>query len=185
MFVANTNQGQFSVDDSGEDGFAGIAPVNSFPPNGYGLYDMAGNDPCRDLERRHLGCDIRPMCQAPSIYWNTFKGGPRIRVKNTQIEESATNCLRAGGIEQALAGKTYVAPLVTKACLSVIGAAWPPEVRGERSRCGDTAGKGSMDQFAGSLVSLAFLACVAAQGIARWSHRRSYALEHGMLKKYT
>jgi Sulfatase-modifying factor enzyme 1 len=114
MFVANTNQGQFSVDDSGEDGFAGIAPVNSFPPNGYGLYDMAGNDPCRDLERRHLGCDIRPMCQAPSIYWNTFKGGPRIRVKNTQIEESATNCLRAGGIEQALAGKTYVAPLVTK-----------------------------------------------------------------------
>jgi hypothetical protein len=88
-------------------------------------------------------------------------------------------------IEQALAGKTYVTPLVTKACLSVIGAAWPPEVRGERSRCGDTAGKGSMDQFAGSLVSLAFLACVAAQGIARWSHRRSYALEHGMLKKYT
>ncbi len=27
----------------GEDGFAGIAPVKSFPPNGYGLYDMAGN----------------------------------------------------------------------------------------------------------------------------------------------
>jgi formylglycine-generating enzyme len=26
-----------------EDGFAGIAPVKSFPPNGSGLYDMAGN----------------------------------------------------------------------------------------------------------------------------------------------
>ena len=26
-----------------KDGFAGIAPVKSFPPNGYGLYDMAGN----------------------------------------------------------------------------------------------------------------------------------------------
>lgn len=25
------------------DGFAGSAPVGSFPPNGYGLYDMAGN----------------------------------------------------------------------------------------------------------------------------------------------
>jgi formylglycine-generating enzyme required for sulfatase activity len=25
------------------DGFAGRAPVGSFPPNGYGLYDMAGN----------------------------------------------------------------------------------------------------------------------------------------------
>jgi Uncharacterized conserved protein len=31
------------VKDAGEDGFAGIAPVKSFPPNGYGLYDMAGN----------------------------------------------------------------------------------------------------------------------------------------------
>jgi hypothetical protein len=27
------------------------------------------------LNDRHLRCDIRPMCQAPSIYWNTFKGG--------------------------------------------------------------------------------------------------------------
>ena len=26
-----------------EDGFEGTAPVGSFPPNGYGLYDMAGN----------------------------------------------------------------------------------------------------------------------------------------------
>jgi formylglycine-generating enzyme len=42
-FMANTYQGQFPVKDTGEDGFAGIAPVKSFPPNGYGLYDMAGN----------------------------------------------------------------------------------------------------------------------------------------------
>jgi formylglycine-generating enzyme required for sulfatase activity len=41
--MANTYQGQFPVKDSGEDGFVGIAPVKSFPPNGYGLYDMAGN----------------------------------------------------------------------------------------------------------------------------------------------
>ncbi len=26
-----------------EDGFDGTAPVGSFPPNGYGLFDMAGN----------------------------------------------------------------------------------------------------------------------------------------------
>ena len=25
------------------DGFEGTSPVRSFPPNGYGLYDMAGN----------------------------------------------------------------------------------------------------------------------------------------------
>ena len=42
-FMANTYQGKFPVKDTGEDGFAGIAPVTSFPPNGYGLYDMAGN----------------------------------------------------------------------------------------------------------------------------------------------
>ena len=42
-FVANTYQGQFPIKDTGEDGFAGIVPVKSFPPNGYGLYDVAGN----------------------------------------------------------------------------------------------------------------------------------------------
>ena len=41
--MANTYQGQFPIKDTGEDGFAGIAPVAKFPPNGYGLYDMAGN----------------------------------------------------------------------------------------------------------------------------------------------
>ena len=29
--------------DTGADGFTGIAPVAQFPPNGYGLYDVAGN----------------------------------------------------------------------------------------------------------------------------------------------
>jgi formylglycine-generating enzyme required for sulfatase activity len=42
-WMANTFQGQFPSQDSGEDGFVGVAPVKSFPPNGYGLYDMAGN----------------------------------------------------------------------------------------------------------------------------------------------
>ncbi len=42
-FMANTYQGRFPVKDTGGDGFAGIAPVGQFPPNGYNLYDMAGN----------------------------------------------------------------------------------------------------------------------------------------------
>jgi formylglycine-generating enzyme len=42
-FMANTWQGTFPVKDTGEDSFVGIAPVAKFPPNGYGLYDMAGN----------------------------------------------------------------------------------------------------------------------------------------------
>jgi formylglycine-generating enzyme len=40
---ANIWQGHFPDENRAEDGFRGTAPVGSFPPNGYGLYDMAGN----------------------------------------------------------------------------------------------------------------------------------------------
>ncbi len=43
QFVANIFQGQFPVTNTALDGFVGSAPVGSFPPNPYGLYDMAGN----------------------------------------------------------------------------------------------------------------------------------------------
>lgn len=42
-WMANTHQGQFPNRDTGEDGYAGIAPVAQYPANGYGLFDMAGN----------------------------------------------------------------------------------------------------------------------------------------------
>ncbi|WP_245683131.1 formylglycine-generating enzyme family protein [Flavobacterium glycines] len=44
-FQTNIYQGEFPVDkgDTGEDGFVGLAPVAQYEPNGYGLYDMAGN----------------------------------------------------------------------------------------------------------------------------------------------
>ncbi len=41
--LANTYQGKFPMKDTAEDGFAGLAPVKSFPSNGYGLFDVAGN----------------------------------------------------------------------------------------------------------------------------------------------
>jgi formylglycine-generating enzyme required for sulfatase activity len=42
-WMANTHQGHFPDKDTGDDGYLGIAPVAQFPPNPYGLYDMAGN----------------------------------------------------------------------------------------------------------------------------------------------
>ena len=40
---ANTWQGGFPYENTLEDGHEWTAPVGSFAPNGYGLYDMAGN----------------------------------------------------------------------------------------------------------------------------------------------
>ena len=41
--LANTWQGDFPNENLLIDGFEWTAPVGSFPPNGYGLYEMAGN----------------------------------------------------------------------------------------------------------------------------------------------
>ena len=40
---ANTWQGDFPRDDTGADGFTATAPVRTYPPNGFGLFGMAGN----------------------------------------------------------------------------------------------------------------------------------------------
>src|SRR5262249_61059178 len=44
-WMANIYQGKFPVQggDTGEDGFAGIAPVAQYPPNGSGLHTTASN----------------------------------------------------------------------------------------------------------------------------------------------
>jgi formylglycine-generating enzyme len=39
----NVFQGEFPGGDTGADGFVGTAPVDSFPPNGYGLHNPTGN----------------------------------------------------------------------------------------------------------------------------------------------
>jgi len=42
-WMANIFEGTFPAHDEGSDGFVGIAPIKKYPPNAYGLFDMAGN----------------------------------------------------------------------------------------------------------------------------------------------
>ena len=42
-YLANTWQGEFPHQNLCTDGFARTSPVNEFPPNGYGVFDMIGN----------------------------------------------------------------------------------------------------------------------------------------------
>lgn len=43
VHAMNTWQGDFPASNTMDDGWIGTAPVGSFPPNGYGLYEMTGN----------------------------------------------------------------------------------------------------------------------------------------------
>lgn len=43
VWMANIWQGLWPYENTKEDGFNATAPVKSFPPNAFGLYDMAGN----------------------------------------------------------------------------------------------------------------------------------------------
>jgi sulfatase modifying factor 1 len=42
-YMGNWWQGIFPYKDSGDDGFLGVAPVKSYPPDANGLYDVGGN----------------------------------------------------------------------------------------------------------------------------------------------
>ena len=65
--LANTWQGRFPWENLLQDGFAGTSPVRSFPPNGYGLYDVAGNvwEWTADVFSAHHDADADKPCCVP------------------------------------------------------------------------------------------------------------------------
>lgn len=53
--LCNIWQGDFPTTNTAEDGYVGTSPVRTYPPNGFGLYDVAGNvwDWCADWFSPH------------------------------------------------------------------------------------------------------------------------------------
>ena len=62
--MANTWQGEFPWQNLQDDGHEWTAPVGSFPPNGYGLYEMTGNvwEWTADWYQEHRQIQKSPCC---------------------------------------------------------------------------------------------------------------------------
>jgi len=96
--MANTWQGEFPWQNELLDGYERTAPVETFPPNGYGLYDMAGNvwEWTSDFftpthETSHHGCcvprnprtdEMHPAAADETIPRRVMKGGSHLCAPN-------------------------------------------------------------------------------------------------------
>jgi sulfatase modifying factor 1 len=90
--MANTWQGEFPWQNLRQDGYEGTSPVGSFPPNGYGLYDMTGNVWEWTSDFFSLPADGAPACCAPRNVRVTEPGSSEERFARRVIKGGSHLC---------------------------------------------------------------------------------------------
>jgi sulfatase modifying factor 1 len=83
--LANSWQGEFPWQNLMLDGFAATSPVDAFPPNGYGLYDMTGNVWEWTQDTFTASHNEKPCCAPPPderIPRRIIKGGSHLCAPN-------------------------------------------------------------------------------------------------------
>jgi formylglycine-generating enzyme len=103
-WMCNIWQGRFPTQNTAEDGYLGTAPVTAFPPNGFGLHNVAGNvwewcadwfspvhlpGPCTDPTGPAEGA-LRVICGGSYLCHDSYCNRYRVGARTANSPDSST-----------------------------------------------------------------------------------------------